>query len=126
MRRKQKVTKALLMSLAVISILGFLAIMSNVWFKFNFISDNLESFLLIIIGFGLVVEGQVRKWSKFPQGGISSNELAHIITGIVGIFSLVIGFLDLLGVTGSTILNAKGIISSIAIVMIIIETWWVK
>ena len=120
---KSKITNTFLYALAVISIIGFLGIIGNVWFDFSFITDNAASLILIVLGFGLIAESQIRKWKDMPKGGISSNELSHIVTGIVGLLAIFVGILTLIGFSGSTLLATQGIISVIAIIVIILETW---
>ena len=123
---KNKVTTTFLYSLAVISIIGFLGIIGQTWFKFDFITTNTSSLILIVLGFGLAVEGQIRRWKDMPKNGISSNELSHVVTGIIGLMAIVVGLVGLLGITGDTLMATQGIISVIAIFIIILETFIVK
>jgi len=125
MRHKSKsmVTKSFLWSLAIISILGFIGIMAQVWLGFDLIVKNAAAYMLIILGFGLAVEGQVRKWKNFRSGGYSSTEIAHVVTGIIGMIAIFVGILDLTGLEGPTLMAMQGIISMIAVIIIIFQTW---
>lgn len=125
MSKRYKITRTFLYSLAIISILGFLAIISNVWLKFNFLSLNMSSLILIILGIGLMVEGQIRRWKSMVKQGLTSSEFTHIVTGIVGVLAVVFGTVGLFGVTGATIEAGQAIVASIAVVIIVIETWLV-
>jgi hypothetical protein len=120
---KNKTTTPFLYSLAIISILGFLAIIGDTWFNFNFLDKNLSPLILITLGVGLIIEGQIRRWKHFRKGGLTSNEISHIVTGVVGIISLIIGLLSLVNFTNPTFDAMKGVISSIGIVIIMVETW---
>lgn len=120
---KSKITNTFLYALAIISIIGFLGIIGNTWFNFDFISQNASALILIVLGVGLAVEGQIRRWKHMTKGGISSNELSHIVTGIVGLVAIIVGFLELVGLSGATLIATKGIISVIAVIVIILETW---
>ena len=52
------------------------------------LSNNVESLMFIILGLGLVVEGQILMWKTMAKDGINTNELAHIVTGVIGILSV--------------------------------------
>ena len=117
-------SKAFLTSLALFSILGFLAVLSEVFFEFN-LSMYTKSLLLIIIGFGFMVEGQVRMWKSQFKGGLTSNEFTHLITGIIGILAVILGILNFF-LTGVIFNTMIGIVAAIAIIAIVIETWVVK
>lgn len=121
-----KVTKSLLYSLAIISILGFIGIILNATLSFEFIDYLIPSLILIILGIGLSVEGQVRKWRSMTRNGLNSSEITHIVTGLVGIFAIIIGMMGLIGLNYPIVNGMRIIISSIAIIVIIIETWVVK
>lgn len=122
----KKITTAFAYSLAIISILGFVSIILNSWFEFDFITKYTAGLILIVLGIGLIFESQIRRWKYIRRTGITNDELAHIVTGIVGILSLVIGFLDIIGFSSIKFESIKGLISLIAIVVITIETWLVK
>ena len=120
---KAKVTNTLLYSLAVISILGFIGIMAQVWLSFDLIVKNAAAYMLIVLGFGLAVEGQIRRWRYFRHGGFSTTEVSHIVTGIIGMIAIFVGILDLIGLEGATLLAMQGIISAIAVIIITLQTW---
>ena len=122
-RTNKKISKTLLNSLAIISILAFISIVGTSFFNLTFLDWILPNLLLMVLGAGLIVEGQVRHWGKFRKGGFSSDELSHIVTGIVGIFSTIAGLLGAVGIQGSSLNSIRGFVASIAIVMIVIETW---
>ena len=123
---KNKITNALLNSLAIISIIGFFAIIGNAWLNFKFLSLNTGNIMLLVLGGGLIVEGKLKEWKKFRKNGISNNEIAHIITGLVGLIALITGLIGMFGFNGSTLEATKAIIASIAIIVIAAETWVVK
>jgi len=123
---KRKMTTAFIQSLAVISILGFLAVIGNSWLSWTFLQDNMAAFILIALGVGMGVEGQIRKWRTYPKGGISSNEVAHIVTGLVGITALMAGILSLLALNNPILSALRGWVGLVAIAMITLETWVVK
>lgn len=123
---KNKVTNVFLYSLAIISILGFLAIVMATYFNSYFLSMNQAALILLVLGIGLMIEGKIKSWNTMSRNGINSTELAHIITGIVGIIAVISGLLSLFGVQNATVSQTKGIIAIVAIVVIVIETWVVE
>jgi len=125
-KSSSKVTNALIYSMAIISIIGFIGIMANAWLGFEFILNNSSAYMLIILGLGLSIEGQIKRWKKFPQDGFDSDEIAHIVTGIIGILAVFVGILDLIGLSGSSLDATKAIVSLIAVVIIILQTWIIK
>ena len=123
---KQKVTKGFLTTLGIVSILGFVAIVTNTWFNFNWLSDNVESLMFVILGVGLIVEGQVLLWKTMAKDGINSNELTHIVTGVIGLVSVAVGLMSLFGYSSLVLDGIKGVVASIAVIVIIIQVWLVK
>ena len=118
----RKVTPTFLYSLAIVSILGFSAIILKSFFEMDFLTTNMSSLILIVLGFGLVFEGKIKKWLKFKRGGIQGDEITHIVTGVVGFLAIITGVIDLL-IDHINIEAIKGIIAVIAVVIIIVQTW---
>lgn len=125
-RTRRRVTTTFLYTLGIVSIIGFLAIITNTWFNFEWLTKNNEALILIVLGIGLIVEGQLMKWKYFARGGLSTNEFAHIVTGVIGVLSLVVGLLTLATIESATINGVKGVVASIAVIVIIIQIWWIK
>ena len=123
---KLKISNALAYSLAIISIVGFLGIVGKSFADIDWITNNTSAIILIVLGIGLTFEGKIREWMDFKNDGYNSSEIAHLITGLIGLFAIFSGFLSLIGLEGPTLLAVQGIIASIAILIIIIQTWWVK
>ena len=123
MARQLKISTALGYSLAIISIIGFLGIIASVFAGFDFITNNTAGIILVVLGFGLAVEGQIKKWKNFRGSGYSSTEITHVITGLIGIMAIFVGILSLVGLQGATLLAIEGIISIIAVVIIVLQTW---
>ena len=112
------------------SILGFLAIFLNSFFGIN-ISPWVTSLLFIIIGVGLVIVGNILNLGKMLRGGLNNPEIAFVLTGTVGLLSLIAGIISLpIGFFSSlqtpAIDGIKGVVAFFAIVLIIIQTWLVR
>lgn len=125
-QRKSKVKLRFISVMALVSIIGFASILASTWFGFDFLSDNISAFILVFLGVGLMIEGRVRMWRTMAKGGLTSDELAHIVTGVVGFFSLVTGIIEFTSFVHPIFDAVKGIVALIAIIVIIIETWFVK
>jgi peptidoglycan/LPS O-acetylase OafA/YrhL len=122
----KKLTPTFAYSLATISILGFISIIGNTWFNWTFLDKYTAGLIFLILGGGLIIESQIKRWRYMRQNGISNEELTHIVTGIVGLLSVVVGLMELVAVTSIKFEAIKGLVASIAVVVIAIETWLVK
>lgn len=118
-----RISQKFVTALAVVSILGFLGIVSESLFGFD-MSDYIESFLMFIIGGGLALEAKVKKLKSLKRG-ITSNNITHLTTIIIGIVAIMAGIFSFpsIKITHPSFLAIKGIISLIAIVVVIIQTW---
>jgi len=120
---KTKVSKHFVTVLAIVSIIGFLGIISKTLFLKD-IDGIIDSLLMIIIGFGLVLESSLNKLISL-RNGLDSNNFTNLITITIGAIALIIGILNLpfFKIENPSFFAMKGIISVIAIVIIIIQTW---
>lgn len=120
---KTKVTSNFITILSIVSILGFLGIVTHTLFDLD-ITFHIEALWMFIIGIGFLFETN-RDKVKTLKKGISSNNFAHLTTLIIGIVAIIAGFLSFPGIRLETpaFLAIKGIISIIAIIVIIIQTW---
>ena len=120
--RRVKVSQRFVIALAVVSILGFSAIVSQTLFNKD-INLYVESFWMVILGIGLIVEANFRKLRSIARG-ITPNNFTHLTTTIMGLFAILAGILSFpsINVQNPSFLAIKGIISIIAIIFIIIQT----
>lgn len=110
-------------TLAIISILGFMVIALNQFTGID-IQKNTVHLLFIIMGVGLVFEGEINKLIK---GKIAKEfVLAKTITITVGVLSFMVGVVGLLNITIQGFEFFKGLLSIIAIVAIISEIFFIK
>ncbi len=118
-----RVSQKFVTALAVVSILGFLGVVSMSFFNFD-LSEYVESFLMLIIGVGLIIEAKVKKLKSLSRG-ITSNNLTHLTTVIIGVIAIIAGIFSFpyFRIINPPFLAIKGIISIIAIAVIIIQTW---
>ena len=125
--RKVKVSHKFVIALAIVSILGFLGIVSQTLFNKD-VSIYIESLWMIVMGVGLIIEANIKRLRNLSKTGLNSNNFTHLTTIIIGIMALFAGILSfpLINIQNPSFLAIKGIISIIAIVFIIIQTWVVK
>ena len=125
MKRKFNITIAL----ALVSILGFLTIISQEIFNYE-LNSWTNGLMFIIIGSGIVLIGSF--WTAIEwQNGIDEREAANILFTIVGISSVIVGFIELpIELTSSIDIPAlggiKAIIAIFAIIFISLQTFFVK
>jgi len=122
--KKTKASHKFVIALALVSIVGFAAIVSNTLFNFNF-SIYQEALLMIIIGGGLVLEGQLKSIGKIKSQGLTPENFTHLITIIIGAIAIIAGIFSLPQIRIETqgFAAVKGIVGVIAIIIIIVQTW---
>jgi len=120
---KSKVSSHFVTILAIVSILGFVGIISKTLFLKD-MDGITDSLLMIIIGVGLVIESSLSKLFSL-KNGIDSNNFTNLITITIGIIAIIVGIIGLpfFKIENPSFFAMKGIISVIAIVIIIIQTW---
>lgn len=120
---KVKVSHRFVTALSIVSIFGFLGIVSQTIFNYN-LSFYVESMLMLIIGVGLMIEARIKKLKSLAKG-ITSTNITHLTTIIIGFIALLAGIFSFPGLRleFQAFLAIKGIISIIAILVIIIQTW---
>lgn len=118
-----KVSQKFVLALSVVSILGFAGIISETLFSFD-LEHYVEALLMFVIGIGLVVEAKLKKLKSVSRG-ITSNNFTHLTTVTIGFIAIIAGIFSFpfLRIGAPGFLAVKGIISIIAIIMIIIHTW---
>jgi len=120
---KVRVSQKFVTALAIVSILGFVGIISQTIFEHN-ISYYVEALLMLIIGFALIIESKMKKLKSLEKG-ITSSNFTHLTTVTIGIIAVFAGIFSLpqIRVTTPGFLAIKGIIAIIAIIVIGIQTW---
>ena len=123
---KAKVSQKFVTALAIVSILGFSGVVSQSFFNFDS-SDYIESFLMLIIGTGLIIEAKIKKLKSLSRG-LTSNNITHLTSFIIGLIAIIAGIFSfpLIRIINPSFLAIKGIISIIAIAVIIIQTWIIE
>jgi len=124
---KSKLSHKFVMILAVVSVLGFIGIVSETLFARD-ISATIEALWMLIIGIGLILEAQIKILKKLPDEGLTPNQFTHLITAIIGAITVLAGFFSFpfFHIENPAFHAIRGIVSIIAIIVIIIQTWIVE
>jgi len=125
--KADKVSKAFVNVLAIISIIGFLSIVSYTLFNTN-LEGYIEALWLIILGLGFIIEARPRQLIIKIRNNLKEESFTAITTLIVGALALIAGTLSMpqINIQQTSFLAVKGIMSIIAIIFIIIQTWVLK
>lgn len=125
-KEKSKASKVFVAVLAIVSIMGFSAIISQSWFGFE-LTPYVESLILLVMGIGFIIEAEPKILFKNKQD-IDKRNFGRLTTFVIGALAFVAGFLSFpfIDVQHFVFLSIKGVISFIAIIFIVIETWVVK
>ncbi len=120
---KIKLSHRFVTALSIVSILGFLGIVSDTLFSYD-LGGYVEAGLMFIIGIGMVLEAKLEK-IKTIRWGLTSSNFTHLTTVVIGVIAILAGIFSLPPIRIETVgfLAIKGIMSIIAIIVIIIQTW---
>jgi len=124
---KSKLSHKFVMILAAVSILGFIAIVSETIFNKN-INMHIHSLWLIVIGIGMIIETQIKTLLKLREQGLTPNNFTHLITLVIGVIAILAGIFSFphFGIVNPSFHAVRGIVSIIAIIVIVVETWLVE
>ena len=125
--KKSSTSQNFVSALSVVSIIGFVSIVLESLFYVS-ISNYIETFWLIALGMGLVLETSVKEIKKIERRGLTPENLGKITMVIVGSMAIIAGILSLpqINVQNASFLAVKGIVGILAIIFIILQTWVIK
>ncbi len=116
-----RVSKTFVIVMAIVSISGFLGIISKNIFNFN-IDNYVESFWFLMMSIGFIIESRPLKLFRRIDDNFDQRNFTSMTTLIVGLMALCCGILRFLGFQNITFSAVQGFISIIAIIFIIVET----
>ena len=125
--KKIKLSHRFIYALSLVSIMGFIGIVSESLFDFSLI-HYVEAFLMIIIGGGLILESKTKSLISIREIGLTSNNFTHLVTVVIGIIAVLAGIFSFpqIRIETSAFIAIKGIIAIIAIIIIVIQTWIIE
>ncbi|MFH1326716.1 MAG: hypothetical protein ABIH59_01150 [archaeon] len=122
--KKTRASRKFVIALSIVSIIGFVSIMTASLFNFS-IENYIESLWLLALGLGLILETSINEIKRIKTAGLTSVMLGKITMIVVGTIAVVAAILSIpqINIQNPTFLAVKGIISILAIIFIIIQTW---
>lgn len=122
-----KISSSFVTILAIISILGFVGIISFTLFGKD-IEGYIEASWLMIMGLGFMAESSPINLYQSIQNKMTNRDFSSLTTFIVGVLAALAGLLSLpgIGIESQAFEAIKGVIAIIAIIFIIIQTWIIK
>ncbi len=123
-KKKSRASRNFVIALSIVSIIGFLSIVTQSLFNFSF-ESYIESLWLIALGTGLILETSFKELKKVKKQGLTPDVLGKITMVVVGGLSIIAAILSIpqINIEHPTFLAVKGIVSILAIIFIIIQTW---
>lgn len=124
---KQKTSESFVTVLAIVSIMGFGAIISQSLFSID-LNFYVDALMLLAIGTGFLLESEPKILFKKMKKGLDNKNFARLTTFVVGSLAVLAGMLSLpfINLQHFAFLAIKGVISIIAIIFIVVQTWLVK
>ena len=118
-------TKRFLNALSIVSILGFLGIFLQTIFEYD-INNYVGAAWMLILGIGLIMEVNFRSLKRIFKGGLNKGNFANLITLIIGLVAVFAAVFSIPGmrIENPSFLAIKGILALIAIVIILIQTFF--
>ena len=127
MKKTIKASGKFVVILALVSIVGFIGVISETLFSKD-ITLYVEAFWMIIVGIGFIVESQPKSLARIRIEGLTPANFTHLITAVFGVLALVAGFFSLpnVRIESTGFVAVKGIIALISIIVIIVQTWIIE
>ena len=123
--KEYRISKKFVVVLSIVSILGFVGIISENVFNIN-IENTIEAIWFMIMGVGFIMESNPSRLFKKIENSMDQRNFTSMTTLVVGALALASGILKLMGVDNITFSAIEAFISIIAILFIMIETWVIK
>lgn len=126
-KEKRKVSTRFAGVLAIISITGFLEIILTRLFGVSI--NAYSAFLwLLIMGFGFIIVSRPKSLYESSKKKFDETSFSRLTTFVLGVIAIVAAVLSLpfINVNHPILSASMGIISIIAIIFIVVQTWIIK
>lgn len=120
----KKNSQKFIIALSIVSIMGFLSIVLETIFSFS-LDIYLDFVLMLTVGIGLIVDANFNVLKSLKHG-LNPDNFSHLIVAVIGFLAVLAGIFSLpqILVEHPLFLSTKAIISIIAILVIIVQTWF--
>jgi len=125
-KRRSRVSHVFVSVLAIVSIIGFITIISESWFGWK-LNSYAEALTLLVLGIGFILESEPKFIFKSKEE-MDQKNFGRLTSFVVGCLATLAGVLSFpyINIQHYVFLSVKGLISFIAIIFIIIQTWLIK
>jgi len=86
--RRSKASRNFIISLSIVSIIGFLSIVTESLFNYS-IADYVESAWLLALGLGLILETSISELKRIKNKGMTSEMLGKVTMIVVGTMAII-------------------------------------
>ncbi len=126
-KEERKISHIFVTALSLISILGFMSIISTNIFSYS-IDPYIEPLWLIIMGLAFIIEASPVKLFHQIRNRLDERNFNRITTLVIGLVSFISGTMTLPYFNFNHFMFSamKGLVSFVAIIFIIVETWVIK
>ncbi len=124
---QKKVKLTFVSILAIVSIIGFLGVISKSLFDYD-MGLWLDALILLTIGVGFIIESRPKVLKRKLKKGLDNVNFSRLITFVLGSLAVLSGVLSFpfIDLQHFVFLAIKGVISIIVIIFIVIQTWVVN
>jgi len=126
-KEKIKTSNDFVSILAIVSIVGFLGIIVDSFFGVN-IDEYISFIWLIIMGLGFILVAKPKRLYNHSKKKFDETNISGLTSFIIGVMAIISGVLSIpqINIQHPVFLAIKGVISVIAIIFIIIQTWMMR
>jgi len=122
--KKRRTSRNFVIALSLVSIIGFVSIVLESLF-YTDVSGYIEPAWMVVLGLGLILETSISELKSVKENGLTQEYLGKMTMVVVGSIAIIAGILSLpqINIQNPSFLAVKGIISILAIIFIILQTW---
>jgi hypothetical protein len=124
---KKIVSTKFLTMMSLVSLIGFFGIAMKTLFEQD-VDAYVEISWLLLLGLELVLESDLKSMLRIKKTGLTSEKFTKLVTAVIGFIAILTGILLLpqIGLRTPALLAIQGVISVVAIIFIILQTWVLK
>ncbi len=123
---KNKTSEMFITGLAVVSIAGFIGIISKSIFNFE-LDTYVNATFMLVVGIALLIDADF-KTLRTLKYGVTPKNFSHLTLAVIGTIAVIAGIFTIPQISIDHFLfqSTKGIISIIAIIVIVVQTWFTR
>lgn len=124
---EKKIPSSFLFVLSVMSVLGFFGTAMRTLFNVH-LETYIEATWLIVLGFGMIKESDLMGLILIKETGVTPEKFKNIVVCTIGVLAVITGILILpqINIATPALLAIQGILSIIAMVLVIVRSFVLK